>query len=356
VFSIVVMIGAFFGALSCYWSSQDKKCCGCMCSGFIAVVMLVVAIALIIFKVKLMEMAGPEPSGPAVQQSSTTEVVVDTKIPFDTKDINAPGPVKDAYMEGMQNALDRKSGAGAVTVVDVRATPSALLLLQQSSAASNRVSLVYTLSEEVSGNPRKRRVLPRPSASDLESYVQKAAKKHTGDDVPKALLDVASGSVSALADAAVEVKVETSFRCEARHEFNEDIRAAARIQMTKHKEIPRELKNFARGKVPDFGLRVAERCNEDSQAEAFQVCLGAETFWVDFTMQEPIEVPKSEASVESFLCDAACKLGKGLTAETTRVVKEVNSKLQGLELDDGVISDITCSPAFQEGRKCEESC
>merc|ERR1719498_62243 len=138
----------------------------------------------------------------------------------------------------------------------------------------------------------------------------------------------------------------TTFRCEANHKLNADIRAAARIQIKKHTEIPEELERFAQRKVAHFDLELANRCNDPSEAEAAKLCLGSETLWIDFGMTEPAQVPEDEDSVERFMCRAGCKLGNALTAQKSLAISVVNSKMQGLEVDDSVVSEISCVPSL----------
>merc|ERR1719424_2355160 len=188
-------------------------------------------------------------------------------------EINEDGPVQAAYIDGMQAVLDKQSGkAGAVKVLSVHASPSGgVMLLQQSiegtrdgatsnsvplegtsqlppillQGTSNQVHLVYTLTEKKHSKGTNFKL--HQVAGDLDAAVQKAAKSHTkwkkGVHVPKLLKEVASGTRSAAGKASAEVKVKPSLRCEATHQLNVDIRAGARVVISKHEEVLEELEH-----------------------------------------------------------------------------------------------------------------
>lgn len=373
VFSVVVILAALFTSMSGYCWHKEQRGCGFMCSGFLGVIFILLAVALVVFKVYLMRLAGPEPAGPVDQDAPKTNMVVDTVVPFNAGDINTPGPVQTAYVEGMQSALDQQAGvAGMLTVLSVQASPIALMLIEHqhntAQRADNRVSLSYTIEEKngetKSGKEIHPRV-PRVKAGDLEDGIRAAAKKQAErkGPVPQLLKNVADGSASAAARSAVEIKVDASFRCEAQHQFNTDLRAGARILSKDHKDqIVGELQKFAQRIIPDFNLLLAERCNAGGTKAAgdkqdpMQICLGPESLWMDFVSASAVRVPESADSVPSFVCSAGCTLGKALSRETAKVIEFLNSQMQGLEIDEAMLSEISCMPTLPEGRTCQARC
>jgi len=318
--------------------------------------MLVLAIALIVLKVYLVQMAGPEPAGPIAQTPMTTEVVVDTVIPFTPEEINTPGPVQSAYMGGMQRVLDEELGTpGAVKVLGVHANPAPgpVMLIEDLRAQVGRrgkCTLVYWLSAEESS---KQPLLPPTSAAKLEAAVREAAKRQTGPEVPKVLKEVASGSVQAAEKPTIAVTVSTSFRCEARHELNVDIRAAGRALARKHdKMITGELQQFAERIISGFSsVRLADRCNDPTQDETMQLCIAPESLWVDYVTVQAASGSKD--SLQSIVCQAGCALGSALSAKTAELIATVNSHLSGFELDKEMVSEISCAPSLTEGEECE---
>lgn len=319
-----------------------------------------------------MHLAGPEPSGPVAQTPVKTELTLDTVTPFTSKDINKRGPVQTAYIDGMQEALDKHESRedkpwikqGAVKVTAVHATPSPTLLQfigNGTSVGNHRLSLAYTLVETFLGNKNAKQdaeqKLPHVAPGDLKEALRKAAKQQKGKNVPQVLKDIARGTLSGASDFTVKLKVDASFRCEAKHQLNADIRATARVLFKKHrKEILPELEQFAQRKLSGFPLLLADRCNKPSQKESMRLCLGPETLWMDYVTKHAVEVPKGEDSVRSFLCDAGCTLGRALSAQTAKVIATVNSQLQGLEVDEAMLSKISCVPSLAEGRRCDSHC
>lgn len=191
-------------------ASKQNRGAGCACSGCCGAFLLLLAVALVVLKVYLMSLAGPEPAGPITQAAITTEVVVDTVVPFSSADFNKRGPVRTAYIEGMQSVFDKQAGKGAVKVLDVHAHAlSSVMLLQAHHNATlegkgHRMSLAYTLKQTDGRKGGSKKVLlPNASASaaTLEAGVHEAAKRQKGANVPKLLKEIAKGSRPAVANS-----------------------------------------------------------------------------------------------------------------------------------------------------------
>lgn len=405
----LVIIFALLALLCCgiakhLSQKQEKRGATCMCCGFCGGLLLFLACALLVMKFYLMSISGPEPAGPIEQAPFATQVTVSTVVPFKIDDINEDGPVRTAYIEGMQSLLDEqtgKPGVHTVKVLDVEARPdsqkkpsgslladavhtqeaspaAAELAVKSSRAASAhstdfgsrtaeaslldvsqvRVALVYFLAaDDAAEQAAKKDLLDNEASSKLGEKVQEAAKKLEDDKEASELFKaVASGKRKAATKAKMEVAVSTSVRCQASHQLNSDIRAAGRVLIKKQeRQIMRELQGLAErqmgGFFKDGSVKVAERCNDPDQDEAIQLCIAAETLWVDFVTSQALSGSKKK--LESNVCDAGCALGKTLTQEKGKVIATVNENLPAFELDSDTVSKISCRPILAKGSKCE---
>jgi len=347
VFSCVATLAILLSATLAYCCYQAKRGPACMCTGCCAGLFILWALALIVLKVYLMRLAGPEPAGPMVQPPAKTEVVVDATVPFTKAEINSLAPVNTAYLEGMQNVLDKQSGKpGAVKVESVVASPVTAMLLQHvQSLVEHRLALVYTTVDQgITGNAPQMNA--SAVAADLERGLRVAAGKQSGADVPEVLKEIAEGSRPGATKTAAKLKVKFSLRCKATHQLNEDIRAAARIVISKHQEVLGKLEHIAQR--TSGSLRLGNRCNDPSQKESMQLCLGPGALWVDYVTKEAVSVPKSEDTVQNFVCSLGCDLGSALSSETSKVMEAANY--------EKTFSQINCSPSLSNGRTCHSPC
>jgi len=348
MFTCVATLAILFTACA-FFCRLCRGCTGCLAGLFI-----LLTLALLGLKYYLMHSAGPDPAGPVIQPPVTSELVVDATVPFTTAEINAPGPVNTAYLEAMQTVLDRRSGIpGLHQVESLVASPAAAVLLQQAQApVEGRLSLAYTFAEQ---NIKDNAPFMNPAliAADLEGDLREAASNQTGADVPKVLTQIAQGTRSGAADPAAKLKIDFSLQCEATHQLSEDIRAGARIMIRKYQgQAFRKMESAAQ----KTGLRLADRCNDHTQKEVMQVCLGPEYLWVDFVTREAVTVPAAEDSLQNYVCKLACNVGAALSSEKSKAIKASKSKLQPIGVDENTFSQVQCSPFLSAGQKCNLPC
>lgn len=305
--------------------------------------MFFLAIALVAVKLYSMYVAGPSPQ--LIKQTPiTTEVAVHTVVPFAPKDINAPGPVRTSYMEGMQEVLDQSGTPGEMTVLGLKAslstTDASLLQIFYDFEMSNSVVLEF----EVGGASKE---INAP-ADKLASAVQEAAKLQTGEDLPNIFKEVAEGTVSAAVKPTMQVSSSTSFRCKADHQLGTEIAAAGRVLIRQHlEEVAPELEKFAQQEIRrKYAVKLAGRCNSPSQAEAMKICIADESLWTDFVATH------SGLTDNGDVCSAACTLAKALSAKTGEALKEVNKQLKMFEIDSSMVSKFSCVPALAGGKEC----
>lgn len=358
LFGGVALLAVLFSTCTGYCWHKQGTGAACVCSGCCGMLFTVLAVALIGLKVYVMRMAGPEPTGAVAQHPIQTEFVVAATVPFTEAQINSPGPVHSAYMDGMQGSLDKQTGeAHTLKVTSLHAQPLSSMLLQDArAAAEHRLSLAYDVVEKDSGS-QPPQVSPSAVAMGLETELQKAAQQHTSADAPQALQDIAAGNRRAVIDLrSADLKVNVSLRCEAKHQLNEDIRAAARIGIGKHKE---EILNEADRHLQHatgLPLVLADRCNDRSEEEAMRLCLGPVSFWVDFVTEQAVSVPESDGSAQIFVCRLGCELAAKANDAKAKAMGQASSYLGGFELDDQMVSEIRCTPSLPAGQTCPSAC
>jgi len=336
------------------FASSCPVCRGCITC--LALVFLLLTCALVGLKFVLMHTAGPEPVGPMIQPPFKPELVVDATVPFTATEVNAPGPVHTAYLEGMQTVLDKRSGIpGLQKVESVAAKLAAAVLLQQAQPpVQSRLSLVYTLAQQDIQRNAHFMIRPALLAADLEDGLREAASKQTGADVPNVLTQIAQGIQPGAVDSAAKLKVNLSFQCNATHQLETTIRAAARIMISKHEsQALRKLESTAH-RTSGLPLRVASRCNDPSQKDEMQMCLGPGDFWVDFMTKEALPVPEHEDSIQNYVCKLGCGLGAALSSEKSNMIEAMSSHVVGL--DENMFSQVRCRPYLLEGQKCNLHC
>mmetsp|Transcript_139714 Transcript_139714/g.243270 ORF Transcript_139714/g.243270 Transcript_139714/m.243270 type:complete len:457 (+) Transcript_139714:142-1512(+) len=351
VFGAAVLV-ALLSCLLAYTCREPKGYCPQCCLGTCGIIFALVAAAVIVARGVLLQMA-PEPSGPAPQSPSGITMVVNTEVPFGAGDFNRPGVVRTTYMSGMQGCLDT-SAAGAAKVVDVVATPAPVLLQTKELITSKDSAVLLNYKVERTVTNKSAAPLPNVLPSSFDDAVIKAAsdtvKSSKGKAAPEdnenvnILKEIEAGSRGASAGTQTAVQVDANFRCKAKIKLAEELRITARVVTKKNAEdVKKALEQVVNSGASDVYLELSPRCNDPSQEEAMQVCVGSEEAWFDLQAPQSTTVPAG-MSMDAWLCGRACSMSKTLTTKKAEAIAGAKQQAN-IDVDANAVGDVVCTPA-----------
>lgn len=358
----MLVVGLFLAVLWCsclrYQKTPCVSCC-VLCTGW---GLISVGLIIVIMKIVIFRMAGPDPMKPAEARPATVELVVAASTPFSAAGLNTPGEPRQAYMAGAQHALDAGQGSrpGHALVVGLTARssegPRLAAFLQRTAAAEEPPGTIGPTPQRSDGGSMHSLEMafqvhsvgalqPRVFGAALGDGVTKELAKRGSNVTNHHLQHIQSGLVSAAQSPHGALQLSATFHCSVEHELSGDVHAATKVFINKKRpDIEHELNSFASHTLRYFPLQVG-RCNHPDQGFELKVCIDWSSAWMVLETQHPVSVGLGETSPREFLCSRGCMIKKELVKRKAAAIEQVNSHLGGASIEPNAFTNIICAPA-----------
>lgn len=221
---------------------------------------------------------------------------------------------------------------------------------------NQQVYLSYTMSTAANMSLRQRSA-PDITNSMVNQAIRKLASEYSkgGNESFEGLHymeEIASGEFEALqGDATMHVSVNAHFRCQVHHSLSADMQDGARIVLKDKMPEVKEAFEKAAKDSSSLHLVLADRCNDPSQLDAMQLCVGKSLIWADLVSVGSVSVPFDE-TVDDFLCRKSCVIQSSLKQYKDEAMKEANAQTPLLTLDEHTIWGTTCFPFLDKSKSC----